>query len=202
MRLPLATCPSAEAPRPQPGTDSILSMSPGRRSQRVLAMAHGAAEQRGISLSLRRPPGRRRFDRSLAQANGVRCLPTHFRIHPPWLQSAANPMGQPGPPSTPTRREPVPGWRPWKTGFETLSDPTSNPATWLTCHPATTSTRVASTPLRGPKLPLTAAKPPRLAPPLQSPFPGPNVIETPLPQACRCHSPRLAMSLPSGTDPF
>ena len=57
-------------------------------------------------------------------------------------------MGQPRPPSPPTRREPVPGWRPWETGFETLSDPTSNPATWLTCHPATTSTRVASTPLR------------------------------------------------------
>ena len=73
-------------------------------------------------------------------------------------------MGQPGPPSPPTLREPVPGWRPWETGFETLSDPTSNPATWLTCHPATTSTRVASTPLRGPKMPLTAAKPPRLAP--------------------------------------
>ncbi len=74
-------------------------------------------------------------------------------------------MGQPGPPSLPTRREPVPGWRSWETGFETLSDPTSNPATWLTCHPATTSTRVASTPLRGPKMPLTAAKPPRPAPP-------------------------------------
>ena len=74
-------------------------------------------------------------------------------------------MCQPGPPSPPTRREPVPRWRPWETGFETLSDPTSNPATWLTCHPATTSTRVASTPLRGPKMPLRAAKPPRLAPP-------------------------------------
>ena len=42
----------------------------------------------------------------------------------------------------------------------------------------------------------------RNAPPLQSPFPGPNVIETPLPRACRCHSPRLAMSLRSGTRPF
>ena len=40
------------------------------------------------------------------------------------------------------------------------------------------------------------------APPLQSPFPGPNVIETPLPRACRCHSTRLAMSLRSGTHPF
>ena len=50
----LAACPSAEAPRPQPGTDGISSR---RRSRRVLAMAHGAAEQRGISLSLRRPPG-------------------------------------------------------------------------------------------------------------------------------------------------
>ncbi len=29
----------------------------------------------------------------------------------------------------------------------------------------------------------------RHAPPLQSPFPGPNVIGTPLPRACRCHSP-------------
>ena len=42
----------------------------------------------------------------------------------------------------------------------------------------------------------------RNAPPLQSPFPGPNVIEAPLPRACRCHSPRLAISLPSGTHPF
>ena len=41
---PLAeACPSAEATRPQRGTDSI---TPGRRSHRVLAMAHGAAEQR------------------------------------------------------------------------------------------------------------------------------------------------------------
>ena len=111
-------------------------------------------------------------------------------------------MGQPGPPSPPTRREPVPGWRFWETGFETLSDPTSNLATWLTCHPATISTRVAATPLRGPKMPLTAAKPPRLAPPLQAPFPGPDVIETPLPRACRCHAPSLAMSLQSGTHPF
>ena len=52
--LTLATSPSAEATRPQPGTDSI---SPGRRSQRVLVMAHGAAEKRGISLSL--PPASR-----------------------------------------------------------------------------------------------------------------------------------------------
>ena len=59
--LILAACPSAEATRPQLGAGGILSR---RRSQRVLAMAHGAAEQRGISLSLRRPPGRRRFDRS------------------------------------------------------------------------------------------------------------------------------------------
>ena len=60
-------------------------------------------------------------------------------------------MCQPGPPSPPTRREPVPGWRLWETGFETMSDPTANSATWLTCHPVTTSTRVAATPLRGPK---------------------------------------------------
>ena len=36
VTLTLAACPSAEAPRPQPGTDGI---SPRRRSQRVLAMA-------------------------------------------------------------------------------------------------------------------------------------------------------------------
>ena len=42
----------------------------------------------------------------------------------------------------------------------------------------------------------------RNAPPLQSHFQGPNVIETPLRPARRCHSPRLAMSLPSGTHPF
>ena len=39
----------------------------------------------------------------------------------------------------------------------------------------------------------------RNAPPLQSPFRGPNVIETPLRPARRCHFPRLAMSLQSGT---
>ena len=43
----MAACPSAEATRPQPGTDGL---SPGRRSRRVSAMAHGAAEKRGISL--------------------------------------------------------------------------------------------------------------------------------------------------------
>ncbi len=32
-------------------------MSSGMRSQRVAAMAHGAAEKPGISLSFRRPPG-------------------------------------------------------------------------------------------------------------------------------------------------
>ena len=42
----------------------------------------------------------------------------------------------------------------------------------------------------------------RNAPPLQSPFPGPNVIETPLRPARRCHAPRLAMSLRSGTHLF
>ena len=104
-------------------------------------------------------------------------------------------MGQPRPPSPPTRREPVPGWRPWETGFETLSDPTSNPATWLTCHPATTSTRVASTPLRGPKMPLTAAKPPRLAPPTSIAFSGafchwdaaPTGLPIVIPHVWRCH---------------
>ena len=42
----------------------------------------------------------------------------------------------------------------------------------------------------------------RHAPPLQAPFQGLNVIGTPLPRACRCHFPRLAMALPSGTHPF
>ena len=42
----------------------------------------------------------------------------------------------------------------------------------------------------------------RNAPPLRPPFPGPNVIETPPRRACRCHAPRLAMSLLSGTHPF
>ena len=96
-----------------------------------------------------------------------------------------------------------------RAGLEALGDrlrdperPDIKPRKMLDVSPPTTSTRVASTPLRGPKMPLTAAKPPRPAPPLQSLFPGPNVIETPLPRACRCHSPRLAMSLPSGTHPF
>ena len=39
----------------------------------------------------------------------------------------------------------------------------------------------------------------RHAPPLQSHFSGSNVIGTPLQPARRCHSPRLAMSLQSGT---
>ena len=42
----------------------------------------------------------------------------------------------------------------------------------------------------------------RHAPPPQAPFPGPNVIETPLPRTRRCHFSRLAMSLPSGTPSF
>ncbi len=42
----------------------------------------------------------------------------------------------------------------------------------------------------------------RNASPLQSPFRRPFVIATPLRLACRCHSPRLAMSLPSGTPCF
>ena len=42
----------------------------------------------------------------------------------------------------------------------------------------------------------------RNVPLLQSPFRGPFVIKAPLPRACRCHSPRLAMSLRSGTHPF
>ena len=57
-------------------------------------------------------------------------------------------------------------------GLEAPSDrlrdperPDTKPVTCLTCHPASTSTRAVSTPLRGPKIPLTAAKPPRLAPP-------------------------------------
>ena len=52
---------------------------------------------------------------------------------------------------------------------------------------------------QGPEMPLTATADPCNAPPLQSHFSGPNVIGTPLQPARRCHSPRLAMSLPSGT---
>ena len=55
------------------------------------------------------------------------------------------------------------------------------------------------TPFRGPEMPQTASSDARNAPPLQSHFSGPNVIGTLLQPARRCHSPRLAMSLPSGT---
>ena len=105
--------------------------------------------------------------------------------------------------SPPTRREPVPGWRPWETGFETLSDPTSNPATWLTCHPARPRRELRQRLSEGRRCLCQPQNRHVLhTRPLQSRFPGPNVIETPLRVACQCHSPRLAMSLPSGTHPF
>jgi len=72
------------------------------------------------------------------------------------------------------------------------------PAAWLTCHHARPRMNAGQRPFRGTVSAVSAAS----CPPLQAPFSGPDVIGTPLPRACRCHSPRLAMSLRSGTHPF